>query len=34
PPRRGRAVTRIVAGGALAMIVTYGVGQLVGVAGI
>ncbi|MGK2887833.1 MAG: VIT1/CCC1 transporter family protein [Rhodococcus sp. (in: high G+C Gram-positive bacteria)] len=32
--RRGRAVTRIVAGGALAMIVTYGVGQLVGVAGI
>lgn len=32
-PRRP-AVTRIVTGGAIAMIITYGIGQLAGVAGI
>ncbi|MBH0776894.1 VIT1/CCC1 transporter family protein [Nocardia bovistercoris] len=32
--RRGRAVVRVVIGGALAMGVTYGIGQLAGVAGI
>ena len=32
-PQR-QAVTRILIGGALAMIVTYGIGQLVGAAGI
>ncbi|MEW1736494.1 VIT family protein [Nocardia beijingensis] len=31
---RGRAVVRVVLGGALAMAVTYGIGQLAGVAGI
>ncbi|MFB8282164.1 VIT1/CCC1 transporter family protein [Nocardia colli] len=31
---RGRAVLRVVIGGALAMAVTYGIGQLAGVAGI
>ncbi|WP_063044756.1 VIT1/CCC1 transporter family protein [Nocardia pseudovaccinii] len=31
---RGRAVVRVVVGGALAMAVTYGIGQLAGVAGI
>lgn len=31
---RGRAVLRVVVGGALAMAVTYGIGQLAGVAGI
>ncbi|MBF6074416.1 VIT family protein [Nocardia beijingensis] len=31
---RGRAVLRVVLGGALAMAVTYGIGQLAGVAGI
>jgi VIT1/CCC1 family predicted Fe2+/Mn2+ transporter len=30
--RRRQAVTRLLAGGSLAMAVTYGVGQLVGVA--
>jgi vacuolar iron transporter family protein len=28
--RKGRAVVRVVLGGALAMLVTYGIGQLVG----
>ncbi|MGN2641269.1 VIT1/CCC1 transporter family protein [Nocardia takedensis] len=32
--RRSRAVVRVVVGGALAMCVTYGIGQLAGVAGI
>ncbi|PTR32089.1 VIT1/CCC1 family predicted Fe2+/Mn2+ transporter [Rhodococcus sp. OK519] len=32
--RRSRAVLRVVAGGALAMAVTYGIGQLLGVAGV
>jgi len=32
--RRGRAVLRIVVGGALAMAVTFGIGQLVGAAGV
>ncbi|MFC9518832.1 VIT family protein [Nocardiaceae bacterium NPDC056970] len=32
--RRSRAVLRVVAGGALAMVVTYGIGQLLGVAGV
>ena len=32
--RRGRAVVRVVTGGALAMAVTYGIGQLLGVAGV
>ncbi|WP_157101216.1 VIT1/CCC1 transporter family protein [Nocardia shimofusensis] len=31
---RGRAVVRVVGGGALAMAVTYGIGQLLGVAGV
>ncbi|WP_433194826.1 VIT1/CCC1 transporter family protein [Nocardia sp. CA-107356] len=31
---RGRAVLRVVIGGALAMAVTYGIGQLAGVAGV
>ncbi|GAB2677642.1 VIT1/CCC1 transporter family protein [Nocardia goodfellowii] len=31
---RGRAVLRVVAGGALAMAVTYGIGQLTGLSGI
>ncbi|WP_433522823.1 VIT1/CCC1 transporter family protein [Nocardia pseudovaccinii] len=31
---RGRAVVRVVVGGALAMAVTYGIGQLAGVAGV
>lgn len=31
---RGRAIVRVVSGGALAMAVTYGIGQLLGVAGI
>ncbi|MBF6089104.1 VIT family protein [Nocardia cyriacigeorgica] len=32
--RRGRAVVRVVAGGALAMAITYGIGQLADVSGI
>ena len=32
--RRSRAVLRVVTGGALAMAVTYGIGQLLGVAGV
>ncbi|MET7767122.1 VIT family protein [Nocardia sp. NPDC005366] len=32
--RRARAIPRVVIGGALAMIVTYGIGQLFGVSGI
>lgn len=32
--RRSRAVLRVVVGGALAMAVTYGIGQLLGVAGV
>jgi len=32
--RRGRAVMRLVLGGALAMAVTYAVGRLLGVSGI
>ncbi len=31
---RRRAVVRVVVGGALAMIITYAVGQLLGVAGV
>ncbi|WP_458682757.1 VIT1/CCC1 transporter family protein [Prescottella equi] len=31
---RGRAIVRVVSGGALAMAVTYGIGQLLGVAGV
>ncbi|MGW4092018.1 VIT1/CCC1 transporter family protein [Nocardia sp. NPDC004750] len=31
---RGRAVVRVVLGGALAMAVTYGIGQLAGIAGV
>ncbi|MBF6354236.1 VIT family protein [Nocardia higoensis] len=31
---RGRAIVRVVGGGALAMAVTYGIGQLLGVAGV
>jgi VIT1/CCC1 family predicted Fe2+/Mn2+ transporter len=32
--KRGRAVLRVVIGGALAMVVTYGIGQLAGVSGL